>query len=417
MKTAIKAIQYRHFQRRNGIAEMGNGVGVMLAVVLVIVGLAGAIYINSQTGNPLGLNVAGKSGNSVGPSGCANSYTPPAGYQCTTLPVQYAVLDPEVPPGTANGINGAQVSVIDPTSLASVDVPSTTASTGLVTGSKTLTTGMSEVCKVSTSAYVTEYLPCTIPPISSSGGLTTSTIYMPLYEIKTNTYQWSVAFGSGGTTWSDTNAIYSFVANSVTSVQATFTVTANSNNEGYLSSFDITKKVNNLAIWALNDGGSLTTTISSGCMYSTTRSNTQYCQVLLPDGYTTINPSYATGASAVTAYFPVGNGQGNAAAGQYQQAAPASQTYSGGSGHVSGSLSQNLQGNTQVPGTAVSFSLTFTAGSLSNAKMSWTDALYFYADPVYFDGQGGQSGNGNYGGDQSQATLTGGNSPTITLYN
>lgn len=391
--------------------EAGKGTQLLVVVLLLLgIGTAGT-YLAQQygliatPGSSVGL------GNQLGTNsgGCANGYTAPGGFTCANFPAQYYVFDPLAPAGTASGISSAQVSVYDPVTLASKDVPGTTASTGLVTGGYNFISGQSWGFKVVTTNYVTEWLPGFIPAVSSTGTGVTA-INIPLPQVKTNTWSWT-ASGSG-TSWSSTFSTYSYAASVTTQITMSFTITANNNNQGWYSSYDPFNKVQNLAIWEFSSPSSPKTSME-GSQYSYVLNNVNYYQYILPDGFTTINPSYSKGSSAITANFPTTSPDG-----RYTSTQPVSQTITVGGVKTVGSLSQQFAGTTTYGGS-VTFTATFNKGSLAGGTSeTWTMKLFLGGDVLNFNGGNGYTAQGVYAPTTpTQATLTGGNSPTVILKN
>lgn len=364
--------------------EIGNALGIIIALALVG---ASVVYVGTTLGFLPTLSTVGTT---TTPNSCLGGYTPPAGFLCTQLPLKATLNDPL--PTSSNAIGSATIAIYDPLTL-SVRESLTTASDGTVSSANPYITGQKFVAKVTATNYVTAYEEFVVPAVAQSAAQVTTNL-VPFYAIYLNT--WSItASVTGGTTWTSSFSTYSFANTGLNQIVATFTISTVTNNRGYLSHYDIVNKLNRLFIAEFADGASATTTVD-GCQFKGKVGTTTYCQFILPDGITTINPGYTLEQNAITTLWP------KDATGRYQAASPISQSLIVNGITVTGSLTQQLQGNAQTGGT-LSFPVTFNKAS-AGATMTWTLKLFYYSDVVRFH----SSANlGSYGPDSTQTTTPG----------
>ena len=392
-----KYLSYKFAKRpANTDIEIGNLLGIVIALSLVG---ASVIYIGTTLGFIPTLSTVGTTTPSA--QSCLSGYIAPPGFLCTQLPLKATLNDPL--PTSSNAIGSATIAIYDPLTLA-VKESVTTASDGTVNTANPFITGQKFVAKITATNYVTTFEEFVVPAVAQSAAQVT-TNGVPFYAIYLNTWSLTAAVAPGGSTWTSTFSTYSYANTALNQIVVTFTVSAVTNNRGYQSHYDIVNKLNRLFVAEFADGASASTTVD-GCQFKGKVGTTTYCQFILPDGITTINPSYTLQSNAITTLWP------KDATGRYQASSPVSQSLTTNGITVTGALTSQLQGNVLTGGT-VSFPITFNKGSLgAGSSMTWTVKLFYYSDVVRFHSS---AENGSYGPDSTQTTTPG--TLSITLKN
>jgi hypothetical protein len=243
---------------------------------------------------------------------------------------------------------------------------------GSATSGHAYQTGTALTVEVSGNGKVTEFLPFTVPPVSSTSQTTNP---VTLYAITLGSWTQSLTGTNGATTFVSGSqyALSTFTGSSTT---ITDSITESTNNAGYKNSYDIVNLINQYFVVRVDDGGGA----SSGSQYlalsglanNVKVGNTNYYFEVCPDG---LISGFGTTQVSSGNYISVG---GN--------------SFGSSSGCTGSGLSLQTVGTT-TSGGAVAFSFTVKQGSLTTGNVETLSfKMFYYTDPAYFAANGGNMG-------------------------
>jgi len=305
----------------------------------------------------------------------------PGGYlAATSLPVSVTNTDP-----LAKSLISASSTVVTFYTPTGQFIATCTTSSGACTTSGTsFSSGQSVVLSMTTTGYVTEWVPMTIPYVPK-GSASLTAIPLALYQIKTNSYTTTFQIGVTSVTngishgWNNYKYNFSTTASQPVSVIFSFKTA----NEGYVDcnynagsgfgnyqgsgwNYDIINQVCQSAVLQISDTSNGLSVTGMPRFYSS--GSTRYWWAVVPTDLGYNSPGNNGGMGYLSVLGTPGSG-------------PSPASYDG---NCQQGLSEQTIGNNLFGGVS-SCSLQVQQGSVaSGSTETLTFTLYFNADPTYF---------------------------------